>query len=110
MYNITGIQLVHVSSEGKTMVMGDIDLHDYGTWHEHRMDEGDHIIGMYGLQNNLVRGLGFILMNVKPSQGFMETLKGRMTCLGDSDAATEAKPLKNADEPNYVSDEMLSEI
>ena len=63
---------MHITSEGTREVLGEIDLHEYGTWQEHYMEEGDQIIGIYGLQNNLIRGLGFILMNVQPSKGFIE--------------------------------------
>ena len=65
MHFITGIQFCHVDSDEKSEILGDIDLHDYGNWKEHRMEEGDQIIGIYGLQNNLIRGIGFILMNMK---------------------------------------------
>ena len=80
MHFITGIQFCHVDSDEKSEILGDIDLHDYGTWKEHRMEEGDQIIGIYGLQNNLIRGIGFILMNMKPPSGFFEMLKNKVSC------------------------------
>ena len=40
---ITGIQMCYVSSpdSDKFEVLGFVDLHDYGTWKEHRMEPGD---------------------------------------------------------------------
>ena len=41
-YFITGVQLCHQADiKDKSDVLGNIDLHDYGEWQEHMMDEGD---------------------------------------------------------------------
>ena len=46
---ITGIQFCHVDSQTeKSEVLGNLDLHDYGTWTDHFLEPGDQIIGMYG--------------------------------------------------------------
>ena len=42
---------------------GVVDLHDYGDWEVFTVPDGYQIVGAYGVCNNLVRGLGFILFN-----------------------------------------------
>ena len=76
---ITGIEFTHVDKHENSRILGELDLHSHGEWEEFRMEEGDQIIGIYGLQNNLIRGIGFILMNLKPSRGFFEKLKNRIS-------------------------------
>lgn len=49
MHFITGIQFCHVEKSDKSHLLGELDLHDYGNWKEHRMEDGDQIIGIYGL-------------------------------------------------------------
>ena len=42
---------------------GAVDLHAYGDWEAYAVADGHQIVGVYGLCNNLVRGLGFVLFN-----------------------------------------------
>ena len=46
--------------------MGEVNLHDYGEWDSFNLHPGDQVIGLYGLKNNLIRGLGFVLFNMNP--------------------------------------------
>ena len=66
MHFITGLQFYHVDGDENSKLLGELDLHDYGNWIEHRMEPGDQIIGIYGFSNNLIRSIGFIMMNMKP--------------------------------------------
>lgn len=111
MHFITGVQLCYVDSDEKSKLLGDLDLHDYGTWTEHRMEEGDQIIGIYGLQNNLIRSIGFIMMNMKPPSGFFESLKQKISCNSNDNSIKAPRPLlsKNEDEPN-LGDEFADKI
>lgn len=60
---ITGIKFLNAESN---TVAGDVSLYDFGDWHEQVLHKGDWIIGMYGIKNNLIRGIGFILFNPNP--------------------------------------------
>ena len=81
--------------------MGFVDLHDYGSWEDHHLDPGDQIIGIYGLHNQLIRGIGFIMLNLRPSISFLEKLKRTVSCAHDDATITEPRPQGNAaDEPN----------
>lgn len=75
---ITGVQLCYMDRSEQSQVLADLNLHDFGSWCEHRMEEGDQIIGMYGLHNNLIRSIGFIMMNMKPPESFFNQLKSNV--------------------------------
>ena len=101
--------MCHVSGSNDSCkeMLGEVDLHDFGQWKEHRMEDGDQIIGIYGLQNNLIRGIGFILMNMRPPTGFFERLKQSISCT-KADSKLILEPREKVDEeeaPNLVSDD-----
>lgn len=83
---ITGLQLSYVDSTGLTEPLGLVDLHDFGAWQEHRLAPGEQIIGIHGLQNNLIRSLGFIIMNVRQFQGGDKLTNGSILNCGQEDS------------------------
>ena len=56
---ITGLRF---NGHGKN-VIGSVELHDYGEWESHQVEDGYQIVGVQALCNNLIRGIGFVLYN-----------------------------------------------
>ena len=79
---ITGLQLSYVDPSGHTETLGHVDLHDSGVWKEHRLAPGDKIIGIHGLMNNVIRGLGFIIMNEAEEKCTAKASNGSILCCG----------------------------
>lgn len=56
---VTGMRFLDSASQ----IAGVVELHDYGDWESFAVEDGYQIVGVHGLSNNLIRGLGFILFN-----------------------------------------------
>ena len=89
---ITGIQLCYVDPSGHSEALGLVDLHDFGEWEEHRLYPGDQIIGIYGLMNNLIRGLGFVIMNSGVDATKARVDKGSILCCTGKESTNVVEP------------------
>ena len=63
---ITGIKF---TSEIEDDIIGAVDLYEFGNTEVLHVDDGLQIVGVHGLYNNLIRGIGFILYNPKYDKG-----------------------------------------
>ena len=104
--------MFHIDESGKSEILGLIDLHDFGTWQEHRLQPGDQIIGVYGIQNKLIRGIGFILVNMLPPEGYYDSPKRTsvLNCLSEDASVIEPRLVQDSEQSpqKYLKDEHVT--